>query len=226
MANFWDLRKDVRETIYRLHLVREERMKMVDHVKVVGEPPIFCCHYHYRQNQKRMPPICRISPKFERETAPIYYGENHFEFRSADKWSAWSFADRTYPRHLKLVRKVTIDWPDMGAYEQFLAVARMRHLEELNIGVDEVSMVSSMTRSKNRPRFGSLDPTPQQQLTILRHPGMTGLLATKGVRSVNFIKQQRLVRSVGGPIRGGMLEMQIKPRLMAIHNIKSEAKVK
>lgn len=113
------------------------------------------------------------------------------------------------------------DWGHYGgSRENFLSLGKMKKLEELNIRVDEKNMLKKLpiTReTRQRPAYGRgfyVDPTAQQKLTILRFPGITGLLTLTKINNVNFIK---LVDSngveTGGMVPGGALETQILPRL-------------
>lgn len=215
MANFWDLPKDVRKKIYRLHLVREDPVTLEEHADATD-----FCDYS-TSSHRRMPHICFVSHKAEKEATPVYYGENHFDLASA----AASFGWQTYTRHMRLIRRLTCTWPKINAHDAFLAVARMKRLEELCIRVDEVSMVEDRLKDRHfRQDWKCSDPTPQQQLAILRHPGMTGLLTIQGVPHVEFIKSHNWRGDeVGGPIPGGILETQIKPKLMSPKAAKAHA---
>lgn len=169
-----------------------------------------------------MPPICHISRQADREAAPIYYGENHFEFGVAHPHNQFGrenpqcLTNVTSPRHLKLIRKVTCHWPCDNAYDWFLRISRMKGLEELYIGVDEKDMVNDAMRARYPKRTWSLDElSPQHMLAISRAPGMSALLTISGVPMVQFVKRKGYDGAEhGGPIPGGFLETNVRPRLM------------
>ena len=213
MAKFWDLPKPVRERIYRLHLVDHEPITTTKHMSRVGQREIDWRNPH----RNFVPPICSVSLKAEKEAAPIYYGENHFSFSTCAS-GIFQFTAVTYTRHLRLMRKVTCGWPGETAREMFLEIARMKGLQELNISVDEKDMVYTMLHARYHRQRSSFsdEPTPQQQLAILRHPGMTGLLSISGVREVRFLQRTTPAgHKSGGPIPNGVLETLIKPKIMA-----------
>ncbi len=76
MANFWDLPRTVRDQIYRLHLLRDDGISKTTHDKIATHVV-----QHRRGGGRRVPPICALSTRADKEAAPIYYGENRFEFR-------------------------------------------------------------------------------------------------------------------------------------------------
>ncbi|KAF2478920.1 hypothetical protein BDY17DRAFT_349920 [Neohortaea acidophila] len=211
-VGFWDLPLSVREKIYRLHLV---------HPHKIGPTQV-----HEDLNcgwwDSAMPPICHISRQADREAAPIYYGENHFEFGVAHPHNQFGrenpqcLTNMTSPRHLKLIRKVTCHWPCDNAYDWFLRISRMKGLEELYIGVDEKDMVNDAMRARYPKRTWSLDElSPQHMLAISRAPGMSALLTISGVPMVQFVKRKGYDGAEhGGPIPGGFLETYVRPRLM------------
>lgn len=226
MASFWDLPRPVRDTIYRLHLVKNEPIAEDEHFKLVTTRQYTRRRYGAL---KRVPPICALSTKADKEAAPIYYGENHFAFgpgKHGGESRIGPFATQSWTRHLRMVRKVTIQWPKPGTYgawggvarEAFLEIGRMTSLKELYIRVDEKEMVREMLwsrRTRRQRRAGSDAPiTPQENLAILRHPGMTGLLTLHGILQVQFIKRLGYGgNEYGGPIPGGLLETEIAARL-------------
>src|ERR1700753_3109740 len=83
MANFWDLPKHVRERIYRLHLVYDEPITPDEHDHLVKYDSSQTYAAKTSREPKYMPPVFHISTKAEKEVAPIYYGENHFELSRA-----------------------------------------------------------------------------------------------------------------------------------------------
>ena len=222
MSTFWDLPEDVRGTIYRLHLVQAEPISVDQH-----ELYVKCEDFYEAGKSKRCtPPICELSRQAEKEAAPIYYGENSFKFGNGSledgSYSGiFRFMMSTRPRHVRLIRSVIFDWTSYGgsAQETFHEIRRMKGLQELNIRVDEQAMVNrTLSARYHRQDYDCKDPSPQQQLTILRHPGMTGLLSLSGIPSVRFTKKTRAGGAeYGGPIAGSILETQIAPRLMGLH---------
>lgn len=208
MANFWDLPRPVREKIYRMHLVRDGPISREEHHQIVKhDPRTYRRHY--------MPPLLCVSKKFEKEAAAIYYGENHFVFEPVSQ--AWMFAYRTFPRHLKLVRKVTCEWEGTVSREGFMAIARMKGLQELFIRVDEGFMVRQMIGSRHlrqTHRIPDEELTPQHHLALIKHPGMSAVLSLSGIPHVQFIKAISWDKNeVGGPIPGGFLETYVLPRI-------------
>ena len=226
MANFWDLPRPVRDRIYRLHLVQDDPITTKRQIELAQTIQLQGRYHH----QKRVPPICAISRKADREAAPIFYGENHFVFGTLKDGSdshIVPFSASTWTRHLRMIHKVTIQWPKpMERYfawggmarEAFLEIGRMTGLQELYIRVDEAAMVRDMlwSRRPRRPNVLSID-TPlsrQDNLAISRHPGMTGLLTLHGIPHVEFTKHWNLLgNETGGPIPGGVLETEILPKL-------------
>lgn len=76
-------------------------------------------------------------------------------------------------------------------------------------------MVASVFKFRHHDRRGRTPeaPSPQQQLTLLRHPGMSSMLAFKNLKKVDFVK--RYNSQSGGPIPGGYLETVLRPRMLA-----------
>ncbi|KAK3707594.1 hypothetical protein LTR37_012089 [Vermiconidia calcicola] len=213
MATFWSLPKTVREKIYRMHLLDNQAISLAKH-----KDNVRFTHYTVADQlvRKWMPPICYLSRRAEKEAAPIYYGENHFDLISSSH--AGELMRMTYTRHVRLIRKVTMTWPDFRAREVFLGIAKMRRLQDFCIRVDEKAMVQSMLlQGRNHQRDRKIDnPSPQQQLAVLRYPGVSGLLAISGVPGVQFIKRVKPGGpQYGGPITGGVLDTQIRPKLMS-----------
>ena len=212
MTDFNDLPKAIRERIYALHLIQDEPITSEQHRKLIKH------NYDYRNYRQRfMPPLLTLSHKIEKEAAPFYYAMNHFVFTEAHE--TWSMGSDTWPRHLRLITKVTFTWSVYGAYatEAFNNLARMKGLQELYIRVDEKEMLKRMLlRRSSHQRFGWKDPTLQQQMTILQFPGMVGLFRLLGIRHVRFIKElDGRGGEVGGPIPGGVLETEVARKVMS-----------
>ncbi|KAK4502968.1 hypothetical protein PRZ48_006395 [Zasmidium cellare] len=229
MATFLDLPKHLREKIYRLHLVYDEPITNKQHHKIVK-------HNSRRRRAKKkssMPPICTISPKIEKEAAPIYYGENHFDLGHMGEVNLeCKFFNVTPRRHLKYLRSVTCTWDTTGFYSYYgfdryggygmvtsnwRRLSTLKSLVELNIRVDEASIIKSMSISRGVRQQANVKEevlTPQQSLAIFRFPGVAGLLSISGVENVNFIQLENdKGEKSGGLIAGGPLETHILPRL-------------
>ncbi|KAF2171831.1 hypothetical protein M409DRAFT_18065 [Zasmidium cellare ATCC 36951] len=231
MATFLDLPKELRERIYRLHLVYDEPITNKKHHRIVK-------HNSRRRRAKRkhsMPPICTVSPKIEKEAASIYYGENHFDIgHIGDVHRECKFFDCTPLRHLKHLRSVTCTWantvPDTwygpgryGGYgqvgENWRRLSNLKSLVELNIRVDEADIIKSMSIGRGVRQQSHVKEevlTPQQSLAIFRFPSIAGLLSISGVENANFIQLENdMGEKYGGPFAGGPLETHILPRLRA-----------
>lgn len=209
MANFFDLPRPIREKVYRLHLVKADPITRDQHDEIANYSPI--------SYGKAMPALIAVSKKVEREAAAIYYGENHFDFGLVR--STICFCYRTYTRFLRMVRKATCTWEGDLAGEGFQAIARMKNLQELYIRVDEASMVRQMVNSRTNSRYTigwhEREPSPQEQLSIVRYPGYSSLSKISGVPHVEFITTLDYKKEeVGGCISGGFLETQLLPKLM------------
>lgn len=213
MPTFWDLPKDVRDIIYRQHLVYDKPVTIEMHREAIG------CEDRFYQRDRFMPPIFHLSKKAEREAIPFYYETNVFDI---EHMQLWPFNNITWPRHWNRVRKVQCTWDESDCWGRyghvravFISLSKMKKLEELNIQIDESKMVEQMrvTREvRQRPYIKSL--TNQQNLAILRFPGITGLLTLSRIKHVNFTKliDMNGVES-GGMIAGGALEAHVLPRL-------------
>lgn len=206
MANFNSLPKAIRERIYELHLTQKESITLAQYKEHVG------FHRHYT---RRMPALLQVSRKIEKEAAPFFYAKNDFEFASlAD---IHYFAALSWPRHRHLIRRLTVTWSwrALGASECFNRIASMRNLEELYIRVDEEEMLLKMLNKSKFHHNLVFDPrsTPQENLAMLRHPGLVGLLKLR-VPKVRFIELVDDGDMRGGPIPGGVLETIITPKVM------------
>lgn len=205
-----DLPKLVRQTIYRLHLVKNDPIN-VDQDLEMASYRITDAYF------RRTLPILAVSKKIESEAAPIYYGENHFKFEPV--LTICGMRSRTYLRHFRLIRRVTCAWEGYAAHEGFAAIAKIKNLQELYIRVDEALMTRLAGGSRIRGRWGvglsDKDPSPQEQLAIRRFPGYTKLLEISGVAHVEFIKTVNWRKEeVGGPVNGGFLQTEVLPKLM------------
>lgn len=221
MTHFFDLPKLIRVKIYRLHLVHDEPVSNNEHNLIASHRSGGRRYHGYLDTytQKKTPPLLAVSKQADREAAPIYYGENHFEFDPVRVASP--FAMNTYPRHLRLIRKVTCEWGEDMAREGFLAISRMKSLQELYIRVNEGSMIRNVLSSRHltqRYYIPDDELTSQQQLCLLRHPGMSGLLAISNIPLVEFtrLKPPTYSSDPSGPLPDGFLQTQVLPRLKGI----------
>jgi hypothetical protein len=208
MANCNDLPKAVRERIYELHLVQHEPIDLDQQREITKQ--------NYRVNNGRaMPPIITLLPKIEKEAAPFCYSCNH----CALKYLAhvWCHPGNSWPRHAQLIRKITVRWDETTehATTDFGTLHSYKGLEELRIRTDEKEMPKKMLRrSKSHQRSEWHDPTPQQQLAILRYPGMIGLLRPSEFPVFEFIKKlDKNRKEIGGRIPVGVFEAQVAPRI-------------
>ncbi|KAK5136072.1 hypothetical protein LTR08_004122 [Meristemomyces frigidus] len=212
MVTFNDLPRPVREQIYTLHLVQGEPVTIEKHRRLVN----YKHNYHDNvRSENFSPALLKVSKKIEREAARFYYGENQFDIASVAH--AGCLVIGTYPRHLKLVRNVICTWSRYGgATEGFRYLSRLKGLEELTIRVDEKEMVREMCFARDGQLRWShcSDPTPQQQLTLLRYPGMNGLLSLSGIPHVRFVERLDYNgEKQGGSISGGLLETQVRSKI-------------
>ncbi|KAI7171526.1 hypothetical protein D0869_12213 [Hortaea werneckii] len=208
MANFNSLPKAIRQRIYELHLTQEEPISFKRYKELVGVEQR--CWFG-----RRMPALLQVSRRIEKEAAPFFYAENDWEFKSLADIT--DFAALSWPRHRHLIRRLTVTWSwrAFGASECFRSLAVMKNLEELFIRVDEQEMLLKMLKKSNFHQTLVYDPqsTPQQNLTVLRHPGVVGLLKLR-IPKVRFIELVDDGDMRGGPIPGGVLETIIAPKVM------------
>ncbi|KAK5724021.1 hypothetical protein LTR17_013683 [Elasticomyces elasticus] len=212
MPDFNDLPKAVRQKIYALHLTFDKPVTSSKHNKVVKFHHSKC--WGPDKQKYFLPPLLTLSPQIEKEAAPYYYANNHFDMDGSS-----SFMYYTSPLHLKMVRKATVLWDRTGAGYMFKSLNRLKGLKELRIRVDELELLrNELNKGKGRRARRSVlvDPSPQQQLAILNAPGMSGLMSVHKVRHVEFIKKLKpnTGAEYGGPIPGGVLQTQIAPKLM------------
>lgn len=229
MATFMDLPRDVREKIYRLHLVYEEPITNDKHHTIVR-------HNSWKRPKNCTPALFEVTTKIEKEAAPIYYGENHFDLGEVYHFdSICKFFKITPRRHLKFLRSITCTWaPTSGPWTyrtvsdygghgfvrgNFQRLSTLKNLVELNIRVDEADIIKNMrigraTRQHHHLR-DSEDLTPQESLAIFRFPSVSGLLSISGIPNVKFIEREKEPggEKYGGMIPGGPLETHILPRL-------------
>ncbi|KAI6863318.1 hypothetical protein KC338_g5928 [Hortaea werneckii] len=210
MANFNSLPRAIRERIYELHLTQEESITLVQYKKHVG-------FYRHHRRERSMPALLEVSCRIDKEAASFYYANNDFEFSSLADISA--FASLSWPRHRHLIRKITVRWDRQAhsASERFRVLASMRNLEELYIRVNERHMLSKLLEKSNH----NLQSLLQQNLLMLQHPGVAGLLKLR-IPKVQFIKLIAGGKTKAGPIPGGALEAIVAPKIMGLKTVKEK----
>ncbi|GIZ45571.1 hypothetical protein CKM354_000873100 [Cercospora kikuchii] len=220
MPDFWDLPRKVRDKIYRMHLVHDKPIGRREHDEM-------CNRGIGRYHPKRMPTILRVSARADREAAPIYYGENHFV-------SSWLHPDflvhDTFARHYRLVRRLTCDWDpsQSGTNYAFDCIAKLKGLVELTIEVDEKDMVrQALIKRDTRQSYWAVDGeySAQEQLALYHLKGIDRLLSLKGIPNVNFGNRTIKGKKEAGPIPGGVLLTQIRPKIMASAVTSKKAKL-
>jgi hypothetical protein len=215
MANFWDLPKDVRERIYRLHLVQADPIDLDEFLASCEGDPVPL----WRRGQHRgMPKLLHVCKKTEREAAGIYFRENTFTWCRPQDSYQWKF--RLWPRHIRLIRKVTIDgWADPDEYgkgynEGFRLLASLKGLQELTVKVDEqAALEQKLARHPTIKWHSSLGLSPQLQLQVLHFGGVYGLRSLTNIPHVEFqplTKQGRERHGDSGAILGGVLDTLVK----------------
>ncbi|KAI7338555.1 hypothetical protein KC315_g1710 [Hortaea werneckii] len=202
MANFNSLPKAIRERIYELHLTQKNSISLKRYGDLTRVD-------RNCKNGRRMPALLQLSTRIEKEAAPFFYARNYFEFRALN--DIIIFADLSWPRHRHLIRRLKVKWTHQAraASECFRSLASMRNLEELYIKVNERYMLSKLLESSNHKR----QSLPQQNLLMLQHPGVAGLLKLR-IPKVKFIKIGVRGKAKGGPIPGGALETIVAPKIM------------
>ncbi|RMY97354.1 hypothetical protein D0862_08110 [Hortaea werneckii] len=216
MANFNSLPKAIRERIYELHLTQEEPISLKRYKDFVRDDL-------YTTDGRRMPALLQLSRRIEKEAAHFFYAKNDFEFSSLSDIP--EFAALSWPRHRYLIRKVIVTWSgsNLAASGCFRGIASMRNVEELYIRVDEQYMLMRMLQKTNSHQtlVRNPRPSPQQTLSMLRHPGVAGLLKLR-IPRVQFIKLAGRDKDKGGPIPGGVLETIVAPKIMSLKTAKEK----
>ncbi|PIA94454.1 hypothetical protein CB0940_08108 [Cercospora beticola] len=220
MPDFWDLPRNVRDKIYRMHLVHDEAIDSEKHYDM-------CRVYYPPYSSEYMPALLRLSDRADREAAPIYFGENCFKFPSLSTGNIMFSLDK---RHARLVKRIDCDWDPAATLTGFFfdQIASIKGLQELNLRVDEQAMVhSALCKRDIRQRYRLKDTfSAQEQLAIYRFPGMCSLVSLRGIPTVNFMKRTNpadKTKDFGGPIPGGVLLTQVAP-LIARPAVKAKTK--
>jgi hypothetical protein len=217
MANFWDLPKDARERIYRLHLVQADPIDLDEFVASCGGdlgPYWSTRHYEHRG----MPKLLHVCKRTEREAADIYFRENTFAWSTPIQTWQWKF--RLWPRHMKLIRKVVINgWEDPDEYgksynEGFRLLKSLKGLQELTLKVDEqIGLEDYFTRHPKIKWHSSLGCGPQLQLQVLHFCGVYGLKSLTNIPHVEFqplTEKGRKRHGDSGVIPGGVLDTLVR----------------
>jgi hypothetical protein len=215
MANFWDLPKDVRERIYRLHLVKE---KPIDIYEFEASCQSDLAPLWRRGKQHGMPKLLHVCKKTECEAAGIYFRENTFTWCRPQDSYQWK--SRLWPRHIRLIRRVVIDgWVDPDEYgngynEGFRLLASLKGLQELTVKVDEqAALEQKLTRHPTIKWHSSLGCGPQLQLQVLHFCGVYGLKSLTNIPHVEFeplTEKGRKHHGDSGVIPGGVLDTLVK----------------
>ena len=234
MANFMDLPKPVRETIYRLHLIADEQPVTFEAYKqACGAPATIGDHENMdletlRLNRvktskdgkyRTMPTLLQVNDTIEREAAEIYYGENTFAFWAPGSLSTWELF--VLPRHLKLARKVVLlTWtllPGASANDAFRKLGALPQLESLTVAVNERRCLENFTIMP-KMWHPSLGFGRQIALQSYHLQGITGLRSLRGLREVKFFKSYTATPDENpgdvGTLPGGLLETTIKHEMM------------
>lgn len=226
MANFWDLPTPIREKIYRLHLVQEDPIDFGDFRDACGD---FVARPPWPGRPARaMPRLLQLCKRTEREAAPIYFGEN--TFLVTDPYPVWQWKERLWPRHMKLIRQMTVNcWrtPDVygsGYNDGFRQLGSLKGLVKLTVKVDEQrSLEKFLERHSTIKWHSSLGCSPQLQLQTLHFSGIMGLKSLTNIREVKFAPMTPPVPAnhpgKSGAIAGGILDTIIRSGMQrAAHN--------
>jgi hypothetical protein len=234
MANFWDLPKTVRETIYRTHLVQASSVKSAEFEEYCRCPDP---DQDFAPKPLRlMPPLLEVSRRIEREgtfqnskatltlndladhglASCICFGENVFRIKGRSDCLRWF--DRLWPRHANQIQSIILanwarnwDWSGkMYSIWNFKKLRSLRMLRSLVVDIDEIKSLRSLLRtSRSRVIWhDSLTYGPQIHLQMLRIDGMGALRTLRGLQSVQFMDPES--NGQQDPIPGGFLETVVK----------------
>lgn len=187
MGDFWDLPRPLRERIYRLHLVQDDPIDLTQLQAACGR-----LVWSFRNGTARrgMPQVMQLAKTVELDTANIYFRETTFVLRKPNE--AWSWNIGIWQRHLKLIRKVIIDWPEAREYGQGYNegsrdVQSFKGLENLVLKVDEQTAPEKrLSRHSAIKWHRSLGCSPQLQLQSLYFDGIQGLRTLTGIPCIEF----------------------------------------
>ena len=216
MANFWDLPQPVREQIYRLHLVQQDPVGLKDFDAACRKG--WDSIWDDPESHRKSPRLLQVCKKTEREAAGIYFGENTFIWKKPHDVYQWK--TRLWPRHLRLIRSLTIGgWMDPENYgggynECFRLLSTFRGLKVLTLKVDEQTSLEK--RLQHHPTIkwhSSLGCSPQLQLQVLHFCGLQGLRSLTNVPCVDFpplTDEGRKRHGDSGAIVGGVLDTLVR----------------
>ena len=240
MTTFMDLPKPVREKIYRLHLIADKQPVTFEAYKQACGVPATIGDYEgvdlktLRDNgvdtskdgrSRTMPVLLQVNNTIEREAAGIYYGENTFAFTGPGSLYTWKLF--VLPRHLKLVRKVSLlRWTRHSgtrANNAFKKLSALPQLESLTVAVNERRCFTVPHTTKWHPSLGF---GRQIALQTYRLEGITGLRSLRGLRDVKFVKANEAAPDEDpgdvGTLPGSLLETTIKHEMMLSRSFDSE----
>ena len=216
MANFWDLPKPVREQIYRLHLVQEDPVDLVNFEAACGGKltPIWGDPRTRRAN----PLLFKVCRKTEREAAAIYFGENTFMLKTPHEVYQWKM--RLWPRQLRLIRTLIINgWTNPENYggdynERFRFLSSFQGLKLLTLKVDEqMALEERLQQHPTIKWHSSLGYSPQLQLQVLHFCGLRGLRSLTKIPHIEFpprTDEGRKRHGDSGAIVGGVLDTLVR----------------
>lgn len=213
MTNFLDLPKVVRETIYRLHLVREGSITWTEfhndstHV----DSHYYCCL------GKRVQHLLHSHHTIDKEAAPIYFGENSFDMLGLRELNY--FITELQPRHYRRIRSLTVRWDGFThrCAETFRLIGRLGELQQLRIHVDEENWIGQEICQRPNLRWHeSLGLSQQLHLLLLHRVGMNGLRDIRKIAELQFLKFKPTAGDdpdAGGAIAGGCLETFVRQEI-------------
>jgi len=210
-ANFWDLPRPVRDRIYRLNLVHEDVLDLVDFQDacgVEGNP--------YESAPRWLPLLLQLCSRTEQEAAEIFFGDNTFHAKYPHDIYMWRV--RLLPYHSKLIRKFSLDgWNctyGQGYTHGFRALATFESLNTLTVTINEQAALDRVfVRHATIKWHKSLSLSPQLHLQALKFDGISGLRSLRNIQRVDFKSQtlkNRKTSGERGDIIGGFLDTTVR----------------
>jgi hypothetical protein len=219
MANFWDLPKPVRERIYRLHLVQDDPVNLIDFEAACGGRLVQI--WDDRQSRRGNIQLFQLCKQTEREAAWIYFGENTFVCVVPQEIRHWKL--RIWPRHLRLMRALIIEgWSSPEDYggghnECFRVLSSFQGLQTLTLKVDEqMALEKKLQRHPTIKWHSSLGCSPQLQLQTLHFCGLQGLRSLTKIPRIDFpprTEEGRKRHGDSGAIVGGVLDILVRQEI-------------
>ena len=216
MTNFWDLPTPVREQIYRLHLVQEDSVDLVDFEATCGGDLQWI--WGDLKTRRAKPWLLQVCKKMEREAAGIYFGENTFTCETPHEVRHWKA--RLWPRHVRLIRSLVIDgWSKPEDYgggynEYFRLLSSFQGLKVLTLKVDErMALERKLQHHPIIKWHSSLGCSPQLQFQALHFCGLQGLRSLTKVPRIEFpplTEEGRKRHGDSGAIVGGVLDTLVR----------------